>query len=230
MNKRKLWPLIVLAAIMVGIIVILVRPDTTQEIAINTEATESADIIAIPSETVKSDETISIDSTETSVTETTETTGTMETEPNQKQEQETTKDPYLETNVQPEGDETLPSDVDVSMGVEKDAETGVLDDGDFDTSGGSAQSQKPVETKPKETTPPASSSTGSSTNPLSDNYDITSLTYEGYMAMTGEQQQAVIDWFASPDVFVRWFNAVEAQYKAEHPDIEIGADGVVDLS
>lgn len=62
------------------------------------------------------------------------------------------------------------------------------------------------------------------------NFDITTLTYESYNAMSGAQQQAVVEMFGSPEDFIRWYNAVEAKYLAEHPSIEIGSDGTVDLS
>ena len=59
-------------------------------------------------------------------------------------------------------------------------------------------------------------------------YTSDKLTYEQYNAMSGAQQRQVIEMFASPEEFMKWYRAVEAQYKAEHPDIEIGADGVID--
>lgn len=59
--------------------------------------------------------------------------------------------------------------------------------------------------------------------------DLSTLTYESYNALSGPQQQKVIEAFASVDEFVKWYRAVEAQYKAEHPEIEIGPDGNVDL-
>ena len=60
-------------------------------------------------------------------------------------------------------------------------------------------------------------------------FDITTLTYEMYNAMSAEQQRAIIDMFGSPDDFMRWYKAVEAKYKEEHPDMEIGSDGTVNL-
>ena len=48
--------------------------------------------------------------------------------------------------------------------------------------------------------------------------------------MTGAQQQALIDQFASVEEFVKWYNASKAKYEAEHPDIEIGGDTVIDGS
>jgi len=45
--------------------------------------------------------------------------------------------------------------------------------------------------------------------------------------MSGAQQRQVIEMFASVEEFMKWYRAVEAKYQAEHPDIEIGADGVI---
>lgn len=54
--------------------------------------------------------------------------------------------------------------------------------------------------------------------------------YEAYIAMTGEQQQAFIDQFDSVGDFVKWYNEEKAKYEAEHPDIEIGEDTIIDGS
>lgn len=58
---------------------------------------------------------------------------------------------------------------------------------------------------------------------------LTEITFEMYNAMSGAEQKAVIDSFGSMEDFVVWFNYVKDQYEAEHPDIEIGSDGKVDL-
>lgn len=69
-----------------------------------------------------------------------------------------------------------------------------------------------------------------SDDPLDENYDITTLTYEAYIAMDGHRQEAVVNAFSTYDDFVRWYQAAEAAYKAAHPDIEVGDDGVIDGS
>lgn len=206
MNKLKIC-LIALVAILVLVFIFTLLPDSSQENTLPSEVVAPTTSSDVPTDT---------DAATTVSGDLVETTAVQETETR-------TEDPNLETNVQPEGEETLPAGVESSLGVEKDAEIGSIDN---IAPGNSGSASKP--SKPAETTPPASSSSGSTTDPLSNNYDLTTLTYEGYMAMNGEQQKAVIGWFASPDVFVKWFNAVEAQYKAEHPEIEIGPDGSVD--
>ena len=72
----------------------------------------------------------------------------------------------------------------------------------------------PVETSPMETKP--------AVNPLGEDFTLSSLTYESYNAMTGEQQKAVIDLFSSPEEFVRWYQFAEAKYLKEHPELANG--------
>ena len=76
-------------------------------------------------------------------------------------------------------------------------------------------------------TPPAE---GTAQETLPADFRLEDLTYEGYMAMSAAQQEAVIGQFGSPDDFMVWFNAVKAIYEAQHPGIEVGVDGVVDAS
>ena len=108
---------------------------------------------------------------------------------------------------------TLPGDVDASLGVVPGEPTPDLEDDIPSTPG---TSQQPT---------PGGSAGGSTQAP-----SVTGVTYETYIAMTGAQQQAFIDQFASVEEFVKWYNASKAKYEAEHPDIEIGGDTVIDGS
>ena len=84
---------------------------------------------------------------------------------------------------------------------------------------------------PGSTNPPPSTDTSAPADEGNvDVPDITTVTYEDYIAMTGAQQQAFINQFASTEEFVKWYNASKAKYDAEHPDIEIGGDTVIDGS
>ena len=88
-----------------------------------------------------------------------------------------------------------------------------------------------VSTQPTESTEPEATQPAESTTPtLPNGWDIRDITYEMYMAMSGEEQQAVIAQFGSIEDFMVWFNAIKAIYEAEHPDIEVGGDTVVDGS
>lgn len=98
-----------------------------------------------------------------------------------------------------------------------------------------SSSSAPAATSKPESTPESTSNSESTSKPESttppvadSEIDLSTLTYESYNAMTGEMQQKVIAAFADPAEFVKWYHAAEAQYKAEHPDIEIGTDGSVD--
>lgn len=54
-------------------------------------------------------------------------------------------------------------------------------------------------------------------------------TYEEYLAMTGEEQQAFFNSFASPEAFFAWMTAAKAAYDAAQEKIEIGDGGTIDL-
>ena len=125
--------------------------------------------------------------------------------------QENTTAAAGQTNTQP----TLPPEVEVSMGVVEGEDDGGIDE-DFDD----APSTQPPVTTP--TTQPAGGG-----SQIGEDFDIRQLTYEGYNAMSGEDQKKVIDMFGSTDDFMRWYKAMEAQYKEAHPDVEIGGDGSI---
>lgn len=86
---------------------------------------------------------------------------------------------------------------------------------------------QPAATQPAATQPAATQPAEAETLP--DDFDFSTLTYESYNAMSGAQQKAVIDMFASPEEFMRWYQRAEEKYREEHPDIEIGSDGNVNL-
>ena len=53
--------------------------------------------------------------------------------------------------------------------------------------------------------------------------------YEIYNAMTGQQQKAFMESFATIEDFVTWYNGAKADYEKKHPVIEI-VDGIVNAS
>jgi hypothetical protein len=50
-----------------------------------------------------------------------------------------------------------------------------------------------------------------------------------YSAMSAEEQEAFFRSFDSPADFFVWYNAAKEKYQEEHPDIEIGPDGIIPL-
>ena len=56
----------------------------------------------------------------------------------------------------------------------------------------------------------------------------TEMTYEKYISMSGNDQMAFFNTFASVEDFVSWYNAAKEKYEAEHPYIEI-ENGEIDL-
>lgn len=67
-------------------------------------------------------------------------------------------------------------------------------------------------------------------NPPSAPEDTGLTDYEKYNAMTGAEQMEFINSFDSIEDFFAWLHKAEAEYDAAHPDIEIGDDGVVDMT
>lgn len=226
MSKGKICLLVVLSVLVLVLILATVRQDPAEESAFENDIKAPTDVnqlLTESAETLNSDVTVQV--TEGKEDNTVDITSTLPAESGANQNE--TSNPNHAVKVQPEGEETLPPEVDAVLGVEEDPEVGELEE---INQGNSTEQPAPTEPKPSEIAPTVKPSTGDTTDPLSDNFDFTSLTYEGYMGMTGEQQKAVVEWFSSPDMFIKWFNLVEARYKEAHPDIEIGSDGVIDLS
>ena len=67
-------------------------------------------------------------------------------------------------------------------------------------------------------------------NPADPEIDIEKLTYETFWALSEKQQKAVINEFSTTKDFVKWHNYLLAQYKAEHPEIELDNSGIIDLT
>ena len=246
MNKKALVILCSCAALVLLVLIGLIafRPDNTEtqtpgdtEPALSvTEDTQEAVPTETEAGTEPGEETEAAETTEATEETTKEeddtpapTTGTQaekETTPNQDKEENT--EPTTPTippenvemgTTEGEKDEGIPDeDVPVITPTQPDA-TEPEETQPDETEPGNTQ---PGETEPEETTPSGGSILG-------ENFDITTLTYEGYHALTGEQQKAVIELFGSPDDFMVWYKAVEEIYKNENPDIEIGGDGSVDM-
>ena len=54
-------------------------------------------------------------------------------------------------------------------------------------------------------------------------------TWEEYQAMSGAEREAHFKQFSSPEAYIQWLNKAKADYDKEHPTIEVGADGTIDL-
>ncbi|MBO5879553.1 MAG: hypothetical protein J6Q68_03270, partial [Clostridia bacterium] len=55
------------------------------------------------------------------------------------------------------------------------------------------------------------------------------LTYEEYIALSGEEQQAYFQSFDTYQEFFDWFNAAKAKYDEEHKGDNVGEDGNIDI-
>lgn len=78
-------------------------------------------------------------------------------------------------------------------------------------------------TQPEETTPPEIQ------EPTEPSEPVELLTYEEYMALSPEEQQAYFLSFEDPADYMAWFNQAKAEYEANKDDIVIGGDGNVDI-
>ena len=47
------------------------------------------------------------------------------------------------------------------------------------------------------------------------------MTYEKYISMSPEDQQAYFESYSSPDAFFKWFNAAKAEYDKNNDAIEV---------
>lgn len=122
------------------------------------------------------------------------------------------------------------TDAQIGIGVEEGENVPVLED---DEPSDPTEELNPTESvKPTESTEPEvpSQPTDITTPTLPNGLDIRDITYEMYMNMSGEEQQAVIAQFGSIEDFMVWFNAVKAIYEAKHPNIEVGGNSTVDGS
>lgn len=82
---------------------------------------------------------------------------------------------------------------------------------------------------PTETKPPEPSHTQTTVPILTpEQTPNTSMTYEQYNALSGDVQMEFMNSFPSIPDFVNWYNAAKAEH--EKNQIEIGADGKVDLT
>ena len=55
------------------------------------------------------------------------------------------------------------------------------------------------------------------------------MTYEQFHALSGAEQRAFQNSFADLDAFFTWYNTAKETYEKEHPSIEIGGNGIVDM-
>ena len=56
------------------------------------------------------------------------------------------------------------------------------------------------------------------------------LSWSEYQALSGPEKDAYYESFADPMDFVKWMLKAQELFKQEHPDIEIGPGGTIDLS
>lgn len=109
-------------------------------------------------------------------------------------------------------------------------EGGVVTDGPLEIAGGvterpavddTSTDTNPADNKPSDTKPAPPSDTPNASQ---------DLKWEEFYALTPEQRDAYFDSFSDYKAFYDWMVKAQERFKTEHPTIEIGADGSIDLS
>lgn len=116
------------------------------------------------------------------------------------------------------------------------AEAGTATDGPMEIAGGveerpttdgdTSSNTKPADSK-TDTKPDIKPDTKTDTKTPDASQD---LKWEEYYALSPEQRDAYFESFGDYKEFQKWMTKAREQFKTDHPDIEIGADGSIDLS
>lgn len=134
-------------------------------------------------------------------------------------------EPITDDTYDSNGDEK--TDIDVPTIPSENVSLGVVEgDGPEDIDGESENSKPSGGSDSTQTKQP----TQGQDNPAEIEIDIEKLTYETFWALSEKQQIAVINEFSTTEDFVKWHNYLVAQYKAEHPEIELDNSGIIDLT
>ena len=55
------------------------------------------------------------------------------------------------------------------------------------------------------------------------------ITFSKFLEMSPSEQQAYMESYGDIEAFLTWYRLAEEEYKAEHKEIEIGGDGIIDI-
>lgn len=134
--------------------------------------------------------------------------------------------------------ETADATMDTTLGVimtdeeiekifNQPAETLAEENTEPDSANDTAENQDHSNTeKPQTETKPIAQETEPTVHTPS-NQEYVQTEYERYMAMSGDEQYEFFQSFESPEAFMNWLNAAQAEYEELHPTKEL--DGVIDL-
>lgn len=84
-----------------------------------------------------------------------------------------------------------------------------------------ASTQPPKETEPAQPTEPQSTQPPATTEPQIGIGDPADVTYEEYLAMTPQEQQAHYEQFPSLEAYIAWHNAALEEYEENQGSIEV---------
>lgn len=118
-------------------------------------------------------------------------------------------------------------EITATIGVEAIDEE-IEDELPSETPGSSGKPDKPANSPKPEATPTPTPTPTPTDAPLPEKSGT--LKYEEFYALSPEQMDAYKDSFGSMDEFYNWLVAAQEQFTKEHPDMEMGPDGSIDLS
>ena len=84
-----------------------------------------------------------------------------------------------------------------------------------------AATQPPRETEPAQPTQPQPTQPPATTEPQTGTADPADVTYEEYLAMTPQEQQAHYEQFPSLEAYIAWHNAALEEYEEKQNSIEV---------
>lgn len=93
-----------------------------------------------------------------------------------------------------------------------------------ETTGNATSSDSNTVTDKKPVVPNVPAETSSAVQPNRE------LKWEEFYALSSADKDRYLDSFASNEEFYNWMIKAQSDFKVEHPDIEIGPDGSIDLS
>lgn len=101
-----------------------------------------------------------------------------------------------------------------------------LDTDDWLDGGGNTSNQDDLDDTKKDEPSHSGGNSGNTSAPDASQ----NLKWEEFYALSAEQKDAYKNSFSSKDAFFDWMVAAQDQFTEEHPTIEIGPDGSIDLS
>lgn len=155
------------------------------------------------------------------------------TDPSGKEKPSETEEPGTTEEEEPlpeSGTAYIDKDVSVTIGVAEGDGNWEEEEPEPSHSGGqSSSSEEPTEPdQPEQPEQPGQGGETPSDPPVTP--EGKTLKYEEFYALSPEQKDAYLNSFADYGAFYEWLIVAQQQFTKDHPDIEIGPNGSIDLT